>query len=85
MPSVTLDGVSEQVSPALGDIVSVKTTVPVNPVLVETEIVSVPAWPSMTLTDGEAAVTVNVAGVAKSRVIVAECVRDPLFPVTVRL
>ena len=85
VPSVTLDGVSKQVNPVLGKIVSVRATVPVNPVLVETEIVSVPAWPWMTLTAGEAAVTVNVAGVTKSRVAVAECVRDPLLPVTVRL
>ena len=74
-----LAGVRVQVRPA-GETVDVRATVPVNPFTGATVIVEVAAVPALTLTLVGLAVTVKSLTVT---VTVAECVRDPLVPVTV--
>ena len=81
MPKVTLVGLNEHVRPVAGDIVSVSATVPVNPLVVETDIVSVPVWPAMMPTDGFEADTSKVV-TGTVTVIVASWERRPLVPVT---
>ena len=60
--------------------VSVRVTVPVNPLIAETvivEVAEVPAWTAA----GEVAATLKSVTV---KVAVAECESEPLVPVTVR-
>ena len=57
---VTLVGVSEQLSPVIGDALALRPTTPVNPCCAVTVIVEVPAVPALAFTD------VGLAAIAKS-------------------
>jgi hypothetical protein len=50
VPSVTLVGLRVHVRPVAGEIVSVRATVPVNPLTDATVMVEVPATPALTVT-----------------------------------
>ncbi len=80
-PPVMLVGLTEQVSPVVGETLVVSATVPVNPLTGMTVIMDVAATPGVVFT------VVGFAVIVKSTtwtvIVAVVCERDPLIPVTV--
>jgi hypothetical protein len=78
---VTMDGViAPHVSP--DGTVSVRVTVPVNPLIPVTVMVDIAVWPTSTAAGEVAAIVKSAAGFTV-KVTVAECTSEPLVAVTV--
>lgn len=81
-PSVIVVGDNAQVSPAGGETLLTRVTVPVNPKVDDTMAVEVPAAPAFTMTLDALTSSAKSCTVTATR---AECASEPLVPVAVTL